>query len=982
MAENPLQPVQVRREQFEHKSMDYSFLKEEGLRLVQLLSGSIWTDYNEHDPGVTILEQLCFALTDLGYRTDFKIQDLLNARSRQARREINNTFYDGSEALPSNPVSLEDYRVLFIDRVQFVRNAWIEVVRDNLLGIKGLYRIHLQVDEAARTPQLIEQIKEGVYRVFCQHRNLGEDIDSIHILDVEPIVLHAELDVSPDAITEEILANILFKIEEHLNPTIQFHTLEDMLEEGYAVDEIFEGPAPIHGFIKRDDLLPVRREIYVSKLIELISNTPGVRRINYIRVEKDGFPIEGDVIRIEEGCYPVLDMDPISDKYADANRYPIKCYRGSIGADLDLNTTNQLYASMYARYRKGYELELLYHERDYPSVLKQEEIQNYYSIQNFFPITYGLNRFGLPSNVRASRERTIMIKQLKGYLLFFEQILANYLAQLSNIKQLFSINEDMDKTYFSQVPLDIPGLESLVPGGGGGKYELFQKKLEEIVKEFDPFIDRRNRFLDHLLARFGEQTFTQFKHNHQDDSDKAIISTKIAMLRHWMDVSRNRGKGFDYMDADWSGWNASGLEKRICLMFNIQQRSAHSLLLPFFEQNEETGWQPFDAWIKVLASNTQEGRLDLERLEQVEQQRAAEALQRNQQQQIDDQQDIFNEMGLDLPGMDTPDKPETPIYAALPDETESLDYTQQLLFRSDNRTELLQDLFANAIFSHNYIVIPNRKGTISLYYKGNRDLGAYKVWEGAGYVEVHQKLESWINYLSALNRRMEGFHLVEHILLRAQAKDRHGFRFINDQDNVLLVSYELGDLEEQRAISNQIDEFGLLRDHYKIVEQLNQNFQIILVNQDQKPIAVCPEPIYTREGAEEKIEDLIEHFQSFQDSRVPITNYINFFMEQRKDSNVGQQFFSLHLSVVAPNFLTRFQAEDFRTLLAHFFAIHAPVHLHLDFHWLSFEEMERFEQRYFDWTKARASYQPQQPELDDKATELVRLLAQYQQKVG
>ena len=41
-------------------------LREMGIEEIQKLSGKIWTDFNLHDPGVTILEQLCYALTDLG----------------------------------------------------------------------------------------------------------------------------------------------------------------------------------------------------------------------------------------------------------------------------------------------------------------------------------------------------------------------------------------------------------------------------------------------------------------------------------------------------------------------------------------------------------------------------------------------------------------------------------------------------------------------------------------------------------------------------------------------------------------------------------------------------------------------------------------------------------------------------------------------------------------------------------------------------
>ena len=56
---------------------EFAGLRRQGLKYAQQLSGEIWTDYNLHDPGVTILEQLCFALTDLLYRTGYAVPDLL-----------------------------------------------------------------------------------------------------------------------------------------------------------------------------------------------------------------------------------------------------------------------------------------------------------------------------------------------------------------------------------------------------------------------------------------------------------------------------------------------------------------------------------------------------------------------------------------------------------------------------------------------------------------------------------------------------------------------------------------------------------------------------------------------------------------------------------------------------------------------------------------------------------------------------------------
>ena len=42
--------------------LDFHFLKEEGIKVIQRLGNKLWTDYNTHDPGITILEILAYAI--------------------------------------------------------------------------------------------------------------------------------------------------------------------------------------------------------------------------------------------------------------------------------------------------------------------------------------------------------------------------------------------------------------------------------------------------------------------------------------------------------------------------------------------------------------------------------------------------------------------------------------------------------------------------------------------------------------------------------------------------------------------------------------------------------------------------------------------------------------------------------------------------------------------------------------------------------
>lgn len=968
-------PIQVRKEEPKFKSMDYEFLRETGIDLVQKLSGDIWTDFNHHDPGVTILEQLCYALMDLGYRTDFNIQDLLNAYSRKNRKSVNNAFFDASEILPTNPVSIEDFRILMIDRIQYVKNAWVEPVRDNLQGIQGLYRILLQVDDVARNPKTLQDIKKEVFNLFNQHRNLCEDIESIQILDVEEVVIFADLDISSEIVAEEILATILFQLEEHLNPTIKFHTLEELQEEGYGVDEIFDGPAPVHGFIKKTDLKPLKQEVYISKLIELISSVEGVRRITYFRVEKNGIPIEGDVIQIEPNMYPVLSMDTINEEYLDSSNYPVQFYRGALNYELDLNTTNQLLYSLYARYKKGYQMKMLYDDKEYPSSLKPEDIPKYFSIQNTFPLTYGVNAFGLPDNAKPTRERLAMIKQLRGYLMFFEQIMANYLSQLANVKHLFSIENSIDRTYYHQVPENVPGLHEVI---NAKDMDAFNRKLEEVTKEFDPYTDRRNRFLDHLLARFGEQFTTDFllkvsnyvgfgTDDEDTDPEVELIKAKIEFLQQYVEISRNRGKGFNYLGQSLDGWNVSGLEKRVCLLLHMTQSGNESLLTGL--NGETIDEEKLDDILEIASPDVKEGYINLEDIED-----KTNAKPQDPNDQLDALNDLVND--------EDKKKEEEPISYVPPQEDETLNYTKSFVFRGESLDDLMLDLLGNGIMSHNYIVLPvGGRDAFAIYYKGNKDIGVVKVREVSTRLAARVEIERLIKYLHKVNHRGEGMHVVEHVLLRPQAKDRHGFILEDDQERSILVSYELGDMDDQRRFSDEVPRVGIYRDNYILEKDDKEQHTIVLKDNYGKLIAKHPEKYHDRAAAEDQIEDIIDYIRSFKKGNASIYENVKYFVEQREgleeeDGNV----YSLNLSLVLPKWPTRFQNEDFRMLLRNIVMVNAPVHVNIDFYWLDIEPMAEFEEVYYGWLEERILLEPKQPDLDNKALGVVRMLKDFQEQ--
>jgi hypothetical protein len=101
---------------------DFELLRKTGLDYIENLGSDLWTDYNAHDPGITIMEALCYAITELGYRTNININDLLT--ESDGTIGSSQPFFTAKEILTCSSLTIPDYRKLLVDVVG-VHNAWL-----------------------------------------------------------------------------------------------------------------------------------------------------------------------------------------------------------------------------------------------------------------------------------------------------------------------------------------------------------------------------------------------------------------------------------------------------------------------------------------------------------------------------------------------------------------------------------------------------------------------------------------------------------------------------------------------------------------------------------------------------------------------------------------------------------------------------------------------------------------------------------------
>lgn len=370
-------------------------------------------------------------------------------------------------------------------------------------------------------------------------------------------------------------------------------------EQCLPTEEIFEGPLLKHGFIDGDELAKADRKskIHVSDLIHLIMDIEGVQAVKSIQIAN--LPQDDP-----EGKIPSKSVRWCLDLAFEQNYVPrlnselskLIYYKEGLPFKANREEVEDLLDEIKDAKRPQ---KIRYPQMDFDEITGEfTDSGDYYSIQNDFPLVYGVGEEGmLPKG--ESRPEEFQVKQLKAYLIVFEQILANYLSQLAHVRDLFSISQEKDsfgnpkitQTYFSQ------NLESLVPDAADIWKDLvgLQDILNSLTEPKEKYLERRNQFLNHLLARFAEQLtdygLLTVRLSPQKGKER-LIEDKLRFLNSYPQISAERGQAFDYSIPNefYHIANLSGLENRVAGLYGIHHKEAEWLIFqPQFEILENAG---------------------------------------------------------------------------------------------------------------------------------------------------------------------------------------------------------------------------------------------------------------------------------------------------------------------------------------------------------------------------------------------------------
>ncbi|WP_299836694.1 hypothetical protein [uncultured Tenacibaculum sp.] len=934
----------------------YEELHKEALEILQKLSGEVWTDYNEHDPGVTLLENISYAITEVAHKAKLPIQDLLHSSKGEVLTSGDNGFFVASDILTTSPITFNDYRKLWIDLIPNVKNVWIYPVDDyeqELQNLKGLLHVFVEKYNYHSDPEKEvaenENIKTQITNIYHENRNLCEDLYGIEIFKPLSLTMQFRIVLTNEIDGEEALANILHTVNNFLAPEINYHSLDQLRKEGLSTNEIFNGPSLENGFIKDESLKDPLEVINLSDIIKVISKIKGVVNINYFSLSYINPETKKEQV-IEENFKVPKNMT--ARVAFPSNNTNIIFENSEVSFHPNLTQTKKQLSFIQALDASKFKAASNSQNQIAIPEGKVQDINYHYPIRKQLPELYGVGDRGISAS--ASPLRQAQAKQLKAYLLPFDQLIINFLAQLSNIYKLYDFHGNLDTSYFTNSLPDIQEiLELIEPQDANFSVEETKRYWDIVTNDLNGFFDnkasqRLNKVADQLLARYNEsfQTYSLLKINttsyqgviSEEVFKEYLLAVKQEFIRAYGGISYNRAKSFNYKieETDFTLENYAeipGVFKKIALLTGISELSYISVT----EIIEELG----------ILIHPQSIELDI----------------------------IIQEIEIDTPELHIEIEE---VSVVVEDDNTKENLFEAVHFVGKEHT-VLNHVLKHGINADNYSIKRNREE--DLYYilhRGETEKSTI-VHISERREEAIEVVKKVIDFLLIVNQKSETFFVLEHtMLLPSFSEDYFGFELdLAELDSDLDLVLVHPNQKSLKARDKNIDDLieGMLNNTVLYsVESITGAYRLSIRNERGEVLAISKNDSLTEFPLRNGIEKLKKSTVNFEKETIEEIVKCHVFYGTIP---VDETFFSFRMSLMMPSWSVRFQNENFRKFFENTVYEELPIHIRSDLFWLSFNDVQIFESYYFKWLELLKIKNPDtaiQEEINEYAYELITIV--------
>lgn len=403
-------------EQHETEDALYTKLHRQTREEIQRLSGKVWTDYNAHDPGVTLADIADYALTEFDYKLGFPLMDYLTKENGELDLRRFGLF-PPEEVYTTHPVTEEDYRRLFLANIPQLASVTVTTHKET-----GGYIVRILPSpfEDAREREVLE---EQVRKVYHCHRNLCEYLEKVETVSLKELEFCADLEIEAGEDATDVLARLYLEILEYLYRSPAF-TTPDEDKEKMSPSEWLEGQT---GTVR---VIFPKQQDTEHELYGRLCRVKGVRSFKTCYLMLDGKPrsdfSEGFGLHIPE---EESDKEYKSDREKE---FKIHIRQGKHEAQVDVGRFRTRLETLY-RIRE-HRLEHKAGSSEKTAGWTQpggiyRDVYGHYPIANDFPVCYRLSKDG---KIRTSFE---------AYLKLYDRVIEGGLRELKELPQILSLSD-------------------------------------------------------------------------------------------------------------------------------------------------------------------------------------------------------------------------------------------------------------------------------------------------------------------------------------------------------------------------------------------------------------------------------------------------------------------------------------------------------------------------------------------------------------
>jgi len=469
----------------------------------------------------------------------------------------------------------------------------------------------------------------------------------------------------------------------------------------------------------------------------------------------------------------------------------------------------------------------------------------------------------------------------------------NYLAQLVNVRELFSVKKT-DHTFYTDIPKDVYGLLDIIKDND---LESYSEHIQRASEDSMTFVNRRNIFLNHILSRFGEsfdsdilkKIYQENNPNYSEfDCEIYAINCKINYLNHIALLGKNRNKGIDYRKRDHSFNSVSGLEMRLRLLldihFDMNQLDSNSQSKKKFSLNEKHKWS-----VKEIKVNNGP---------------------------------LINVLSL----------------------ANSCYRKGKVNFYLKNYSHY-DEILNDGVKRKSYKIINDGRSYMLIYNSSNID-NPVKIFESDKRADCVKKIEEIRTRLIQINRRSENFLVIENILLRPVNNDRFSLRVSINMDEDVFKSPKLDEFNKLIEIRDDLKLILNNRSNYTVHKSSeNTNMYAISVYDimDQK-ILISTKLFNTKNEARGFIENFIEKFLKNSDFEIEINS------EEAVSNTFPDSFnYSNEINIVFPSWPNKFQNIEFKNHIEHVVNDFVPANIRFNLVYLNFKKFNEISNSWNNW---------------------------------